>query len=303
MTKNDISNIAASVRARLLNLAKERGIEFNRMLLLYLQERFLYRLSRSTYRDQFVLKGGVLFYGAHQQQARPTKDVDLLARNLSNDEVAFTSCIKEIITIQVDDGIKFDSEISIEKIFEAAQYEGLRIKLKATLDKARLRLQVDIGFSDKIIPPPVPFEYPTLIDDEAIPLIAYSWESVIAEKFDAMVKLGVLNSRLRDFYDIYFLLTEYTFRGVYLTQAIRETFTNRNTDIAAAQSLFEESFMNNRQKQQQWKAFMKKAGVERTLSFADIVLQIEKFLAPVIEAIQDNWQFNQTWDHVKQKWH
>lgn len=302
MTKKDISNIAASARARLLILAKKQGIEFNRMLLLYLQERFLYRLSQSAYRDQFVLKGGVLFYGAHQQLARPTKDVDLLAQNISNDEAAFAALIQEIITVPVDDGIEFDRDVSVEQIVETAQYEGLRVKLTATFDKARLRLQVDIGFSDTVIPSPVQFDYPVLIDEETIPLVAYSWESVIAEKFEAMIKLGELNSRMRDFYDVYFLLTGYSFRGDDLMQAIRETFSNRSTDIAVATSIFTKSFINARNKQQQWTAFVKKAGIEKAITFADVVRCIEIFLVPVIEAIQQNQLFDQTWDHEKQKW-
>ena len=286
-----------------MNLAKQQGVEFNRILLLYLQERFLYRLSKFRYKDRFILKGGVLFYGMHQERARPTRDIDLLVKNLPNAPDQFLPFIYEIFSIDAQDGIQFlfDS-VTIDRIVEKAQYEGLRIKFTATLDTAILRLQVDIGFSDKVFPHPIIFEYPVLIGKERIKLLAYSWESVIAEKFEAIVKLGELNSRMKDFYDIYFLQQQKDFSGKDLKAAIQQTFINRETEIEDGREIFSESFIKNEKKQVQWKAFLKKNALYVTESFKDVMICIRKFLSPIVNAIIHGEQFQVFWDSSRQSW-
>jgi len=164
MTIHKNKNIGASVRARLLNLAKQQGIDFNRMLLLYIQERFLYRLSCSDYMSQFVLKGGILFYGAYQEKARSTKDIDFLAKNIPNRPHIFLRYFKDILSINAEDGVTFlFNTIAVQSIADTADYKGIRIKFKAKLDTATISLQIDVGFNDKIIPHSVMFDYPVLL--------------------------------------------------------------------------------------------------------------------------------------------
>lgn len=303
MTEKSIKNVGASVKARLLNLAKQLGVEFNRILLLYLQERFLYRLSKSRYKDRFILKGGVLFYGIHQEKAMPTKDIDLLVRNLPNSPNQFLPFVLEIFSIEAQDGIHFQLDsITIDRIVKIAQYEGLRIKFTATLDTAILRLQVDIGFSDKVTPHPIIFEYPVLIGKEKIKLLAYSWESVIAEKVEAIVKLGELNSRMKDFYDIYFLQQQKDLSGTELKIAIKLTFENRETEIEDVREIFSESFIKNKKKQIQWKAFLTKNDFSVTESFKDVMISIRKFIEPIVITIINDKQFQFFWDSSIQSW-
>ena len=164
--KKEIKNIGASVKARLLKLAKKYQIDFNRMLLLYVQERFLCRLSKSKYKVNFILKGGLLMYGRYQEKARSTKDIDLSADRIRNKEEKILQIIHEIIGIEIEDGIVFDLDsVSIEQITERLEYGGFRIKLKGSLDAAVQILQIDIGFKDIIYPTPIGFEYPVLLED------------------------------------------------------------------------------------------------------------------------------------------
>jgi len=188
-----IVNIAASRRAQLLNLAKKSNLDYNRILLIYLQEKFLFRLSKSAYKNNFFLKGGVLMYGEFQTKTRSTKDIDFLADGIKSDPAKIKKIIEEVVKIPASDGVVFNpNTITIEKITETAEYEGLRIKIETELDKARKILQIDIGFGDVIRPSPIMFNFPVLIEEEVIEISAYSWESVIAEKFEAIVKLSDL---------------------------------------------------------------------------------------------------------------
>jgi len=303
MKKQEIKNVAASVRARLLNFAKRQGIDFNRLLLIYIQERFLYRLAKSDYKDQFILKGGVLFYGAYQEKARATKDIDLLAKKMPHDPDRLFSYIKNIISIAAEDGVIFLTDtITVQAISIVAEYEGLRIRFKAKLDTAIIPLQVDIGFSDKIFPQPISFDYPVILETKPFTLIAYSWESMIAEKFEAIVKLGQLNSRMKDFYDIYFLQRNRKFNGVHLQSAINLTLKHRKTDINYAFDIFSESFMNDSDKQTQWKAFSRKLYTKQTIDFRSVMVHLKKFLEPIIQAIVDDNKFELQWDFQNQRW-
>lgn len=228
MMAKQIKNMSASVHDRLLNIAKELGVDFNRLLLLYAQERFLYRLVSSEYRDYFILKGGVLLYGVHQLKSRPTKDIDFLVEKLENKMEKMRTVITRIISQEIKDGLEFDSSsLSIEEIADDAEYHGLRIRVDAYLGKAKRSLQLDMGFGDIIVPEPIKFEYPCLIEEESFEVNGYSWESVIAEKFEAIVKLSDLNSRMKDFYDIFFLMQNHDFDGSSLKEAISKTFVNR----------------------------------------------------------------------------
>ncbi|MCD4664332.1 MAG: nucleotidyl transferase AbiEii/AbiGii toxin family protein [Bacteroidales bacterium] len=258
MTEKQIKNIGASLRAKLLNLAKQQGLDFNRMLLLYIQERFLYRLSKSIYKDRFILKGGILFYGAHKEQARSTKDIDLLARNIPNKHELFKKYFKAILSINADDGVTFFCDtITMESISEAAEYVGLRIKFKAKFDTAIINMQIDVGFSDNVIPHSILFEYPMLLANKTIKLTAYSWELVISEKFETILKLGQINSRMKDFFDIYFLQHHRNFKGEQLQSTLELTLKNRSTDIIYYKDIFSDHFRHDPNKIKQWNAFLR----------------------------------------------
>ncbi len=273
--KRRIKNIGASVRRRLLEKAKKQGVDFNRLLLLYVQERFLYRLTHSQYRNAFVLKGGALFYAAHHLQARPTRDLDFLAGKIPSQPEAFGKVLRDVVAVEVADGVVFDADsISCQAITEGAMYEGVRAKVTAHLEAARQTLQIDAGFGDVVTPKPVHFEFPSLLDDKDFAIQAYSWESVIAEKFEAIVKLGDVNSRMKDFYDIWFLLANHEFEQEILNEAITATFKHRKTNLGDAWYIFKASFYNDPDKEKMWAAFFRKNGMIKTRSFSEIVLEI-----------------------------
>src|ERR1035437_9226840 len=206
MTKKEIKNIAGSVKARLVNYSHKNSLEFNSVLLQYLQERFLFRISKSTYSNNFILKGALLFLAHEISRSRPTKDIDLLGNSLTNNTETLKEIFREIASINYEDGIVFDKgTISAEEIIDQEEYHGIRINLIAKLGSVRQQIQIDIGFGDIISPGSFEIDYPTLLDFEAPHLKVYSLESAVAEKFEAAVSLGLATSRMKDYYDIHFL--------------------------------------------------------------------------------------------------
>jgi predicted nucleotidyltransferase component of viral defense system len=225
-------NTAASVRQRLLNRARSDQRPFNELLQYYAIERFLYRLSRSEHADRFILKGALMLQAWRSPELRPTMDIDFLGKT-SNEEVSIAEKIRDILFTAVEsDGLDFDpATIQTERITEDADYEGIRVLFRGVLDSARVNMQIDIGFGDVVYPGPEESDLPTLLDNPAPRLLCYSRESVIAEKFEAMVKLGELNSRMKDFYDIWLLSRQFNFAGNSLAEAIRLTFERRGTVV------------------------------------------------------------------------
>jgi hypothetical protein len=298
-----IKNIAVSKRTKLLNLSKEYSIDFNRMLLLYMQEKFLSRLSKSKYNKNFFLKGGILMYGEYQTKTRSTKDVDLLADEIPNNPAKIRQIIEEILAIPNEDGLVFNVKaMKIENTTDTAKHGGLRIKLEIHLDTARQNLQIDIGYGDVISPYPIQFKFPVLLEDEEIQLSAYSWESFIAEKFESIVSLSDFNSRLKDFYDIHLLQLNRSFRFMDLRNAVSETFKNRGTIISDSDHIFTSEFKSGKEREEQWQAFHRKAQLEKSETFLELINQIEIFISPVIDSIQKNINMNIRWDHRKQEW-
>ncbi len=280
-------NIAASVHQRLLNKAKSSGRPFNELLQYYAIERFIYRLSKSNYADRFILKGALLLSAWNMPKSRPTKDIDLLGR-IGNTQETIVAAIKEICEQDVvADGLTFDaSSVTAARITENAEYEGLRVRFQGTLGNARTPLQVDVGFGDVVSPGPCRIFYPTLLDFPAPSMSGYSMESVIAEKFQAMVKLGVLNSRMKDFYDIWALSRAFDFSGVTLATAISATFDARNTSLPGEPTVFQDSFALDKSKEIQWQAFLKRSNLgTSTTSFVEVAAAIKEFLKPVVLAI------------------
>jgi len=250
------ANIAASVRQRLLNRARVDKRPFNELLQYYAMERFLYRLSKSFFSDNFILKGALLLRAWDAPEFRPTMDIDMLGKT-SNEEADILSLIRNILIVPVEeDGLVFDSDsLQSERITEDADYEGIRVRFRGMLDTARITMQIDIGFGDIVYPAPKEAVLPTMLEFPAPRLLCYSRESAIAEKFEAMIKLGFLNSRMKDFYDIWLLSRGFNFTGPKLAEAIRLTFEQRQTTLPVRIESFSEDFVN--EKQVQWAAFHK----------------------------------------------
>ena len=232
MTKPEKKNLPASIHERLLNKAKSSGRPFNELLQYYGIERFLYRLAESPYRDRFILKGALIFAAWGAPLSRPTRDIDLLAHT-SNSINNIVAIVTAICNQDVQpDGMTFDpASVVGEKIKEQDEYEGVRVRFRGYLGNARVNMQVDMGFADVVSPAPELVEYPTLLDLPRPHLRGYPRETVVAEKVHAMVTLGAINSRMKDFYDLWLLARKFSFDGASLSEAIRNTFAHRATRI------------------------------------------------------------------------
>ena len=297
-------NVPASVRQRLLNLARSQRRPFQELLQFYVMERFLYRMSQSEYADCFILKGALMLQVWRSPQSRPTRDIDLLGRT-DNTPEALAEQIRAIVqTDTLDDGLVFDADaLQAEAIIEDAEYQGVRVRLRATLAGARARLQLDIGFGDAVVPAPQTMRYPALLDFPAPELLCYSRESAIAEKLQAMVALGELNSRMKDFYDIWLLSRQLEFELPSLRDAIEATFARRQTPLPR-QPLFTERFAT--EKQPQWEAFIQRlndAGPAAP-AFAEVLTTLERFLGPAVDpsaGLSGNmrWSPGEVWQLVE----
>ena len=283
MKEREIKDVGASVRARLMNIAKETKRDFDALLLQYFQERYLYRLSISPYRSTFILKGALLFLVYEMPFLRPTKDVDFLVRSKSKDLTSMRGMIQDIAKIEVADGVTFFPEsVSLASIIEDADYQGIRIKISGSLDKARKTLQIDIAFGDVLVAGPVEMEFPLLLDDQPVPrLKVYSKESTIAEKFQSLVKLNILTSWMKDIYDILFLASHQAFDMNLLHKAIVKTFNRRGTPIEDRNSIFTMEFKSSKEKQTQWTAFLRRSRLESYKTFDKAIDHLELFLEPV----------------------
>lgn len=296
--KRPPSNVAHSVRTRLLMVSKAAGEEFNYVLVRYALERFLERLSRSPHRDTFILKGAMLFRLWAPRTHRPTKDLDLLGRG-PPDLARLAALFAEICTVAVeDDGLVFDAKtVKATRIKEDAEYEGVRITLIAALGTARLPLQVDVGFGDVVTPEPVEIEFPTLLPMTAPKLRAYRRETVVAEKLHAMIDLGIANSRMKDFFDVWFLAQNFDFEGNVLAEAIKATFGNRMTPLREAIPLaLTQEFATEDAKQKQWKAFMSRLSKTTSpMALGEIIAIVSRFLLPPLDAVRTGTAFAMTW--------
>ena len=273
------SNIPASIRQRLLDLSKRENRPFGEVLQYYAMERFLFRLSKSKYADRFILKGALLLAVWRSEVSRSTMDIDLLGR-IKNSEETITAAIRAILEQDViDDGIVYNaSTIKTEPISEDAMYRGVRVSFEATLAAARIRLKIDIGFGDSMYPAPQTEEFPVLLDQEAPRLLCYSRENAIAEKFETMIKLGKLNSRMKDFFDVWLLSRYFSFDQAILAKALSLTFAQRETKIDTS-VIFSPEFSS--EKQVQWEAFLKRQKLlYAPAQFSEVVNNISLFLMP-----------------------
>lgn len=276
-------NIAHSIKARLLNLGDHDNRRYQQLLVRYLQERFLYRLSQSRHYRNFILKGGTLLYAYDKFLPRPTLDVDLLGVNISNSKESIIEAFKEIASSPIsDDGVVFIPEsITASDIAVERKYPGIRIMLTTYLDTIKKDLTFDIGFGDVIVPNPIMMTYPTLIMGMDKPqLAAYSLETVIAEKIQTMTEKSFFNSRMKDFFDVYRILLVHEFNSDVLLDAMKATFDNRKTEYSNVEVLFSHEFINDTTMEQRWKTYCKKTKLHGLPSFKETIEVINNFLLP-----------------------
>jgi predicted nucleotidyltransferase component of viral defense system len=277
----DVQNIGASVRARLLTLAHARGQAFELLLTRYALERLLYRLSQSAWRDRFVLKGAMLVTAWFDDPHRATRDVDFLGFGDPSPE-AIQAAFRDIVAMPMPDGLVFSvDDLRTSAIREEMEYGGVRLRTTASLAGARIVIVIDVGFGDAIEPGLEDIDLPVLLDLPAPHLRAYARETVIAEKFQAMVALGLANSRMKDFYDVWVLSQAYEFDAERLARAIAATFARRETLIPEGVPFaLTSGFSGNAAKREQWAAFIRDMAVE-TPPFEILIAELADFLMPV----------------------
>lgn len=276
-------NIGASVRARLLNHSKSTNIDFGLLLTRFALERLLYRLSISPHRDQFLLKGALLFDLWFDEPHRPTRDADFLGFG-SADPQRLATLFRAICAVDGADGMLFDPiSVKAQEIRKDANYAGIRITLVGSLDGARCHVQADIGFGDAVTPAPEEAIYPVLLDDLPAPsLRVYPRYTVIAEKFEAITSLGIANSRMKDFFDLWMLTRHSELDTAILRQAIAATFARRGTGLAAGTPMgLSDEFAADNSKQTQWRAFVGRNQLAAP-SLLEIVRHLRQFLHSVI---------------------
>ncbi len=298
MTRQKPSDLAASVRSRLYNLARERGEDSQLVATRFALERFLYRLSMSTHAERFILKGAMLFALWVDLPHRPTRDLDFLGLGEASGQ-GLAETVGEICATPVEpDGLLFEVEsIRVEEIREAQEYPGWRVKLMAMLGVMRLPLQLDVGFGDAVTPEPVETEYPTLLSLPGPRILAYPPETVVAEKLQAMVALGLLNSRMKDFYDLWIMAGAFSFQGTVLVQAIRATFLRRGTPLPESiPSALNDEFGQDRDKAGQWRAFITRNGLpDDEGGLASVIGDLREFLLPPLRAAAKDKNLAQQW--------
>ena len=308
MTQAVPSNVAASVKQRLLNRAREQKEDFNLLLTKYGLERILYRIGRSQYKESFVLKGALLFELWAEQRYRPTRDADFLSKG-ENNPARYQQIFEEICELDVeDDGVRFDRRtVKVERIKEDQDYEGLRVTFTGFMESARLPVQIDIGFGDAVTPDPIETDFPTLLQSPAPRLLSYPRETVIAEKFEVMVKLGIANTRMKDFHDLNTLSELFHFESETLVTAIHNTFERRNTALPIGEppTALTEEFYADRTKMAQWNAFVAKNKFYiRSLSLESVTTSIREFVMPLMQPeIQSGerrlrWEPSRSWVSV-----
>ena len=289
-----------------MNMSRESGENFQLLLTRYGIERLLYRISKSAHADRFVLKGAMLFQIWTGMPHRPTRDLDLLGKGDAGIET-FQTLFSAICELQVeDDGLSFNpASVQVGPIKENDEYQGIRVKMEAKLQNARINLQVDIGFGDAINPPPESIIYPTLLGFPTASMLVYPKETVVAEKFQAMVSLGMANSRLKDFFDVWTLINKFTFNGGELATAIEATFARRRTAIPTEVPIaLTEDFAVDGSKSLQWKAFQKRTGLRAdALSLTEINMTLRLFFEPLLDSfslktsMRRNWPPGGPWSH------
>jgi len=285
---NTTKNYGKSIRSKLLNVAKKEDVFHQTILTRYFQERLLYRISQTKYRSNFYLKGGALMYAYEKLAARPTLDIDFLGYNISNENATIVAAFKEICSVPCEeDGVVFDIyKITAQNITEFKDYHGIRLSIPVKMDTIAQVMTMDIGFGDVVTPSPIDLDYPVLLESlPAVNIMAYSLETVIAEKMHAIVDLADQSSRMKDYYDLYNILSKETYDKGTLQEAIEHTFENRHTAYDANTMFFRKEFADNPQMQVRWQAFLRKITKAENVSFQDVVAYIQETLRPYWERL------------------
>jgi len=288
MVKNEIKDYGKSNRTKLLNLSRQtNGADYNLILLRFVQERFLYRLSLSAYRENFFLKGGALLFAHERFAARPTRDMDFLGDHISRDKKNIKRIMHEICSIECEeDGMTFEcgeDEIWLEDITVEKEYNGTRVHMTAHMDTIVQQFSIDVGFGDVIVPQPAQLDYPLLIEGlPAVNVEAYSLETVVAEKFQTMIDRGTINSRMKDFFDVYTILKADKVDEALLKEAVAEVFANRGTEMDADNVVFSDGFAQDGMRQTMWKAYLKKIKYKDELPFTEVMDVVRERLQPMM---------------------
>lgn len=280
--KRELKNIPASVHRRLLDKAKRENRPFNELFQYYAIERFLYRFGQSKHTGKAVLKGAMMFLVWDAPYARATRDIDMLGR-LNNSRENVLAMVRDVCAVEdTMDGMTFEANsVRGERIDEDGNYKGVRVTFEGFLGKAQAHMQIDFGFGDEVFPEPRDISYPTIFDMPAPALKGYPKESVIAEKYHVLMNLGIINTRMKDFYDIWLLANQFDFDSDTLEKSIVKTFEHRNTAISSPEALLLK-IASNADKNAQWRAFVRKSGLSSAPEeISDVVCVLKNFLAPI----------------------
>ena len=296
MNSNEVKNVVASVLARLRNTSKSSGVPFQQVLQQYAMERFLYRVSKSRHAQSVILKGALLLKTIGIPNARPTMDIDMLRKGKA-DQASLVALVKDCATLKVEaDGLTFPADTVVaEDITNDSDYKGTRILMDARMDNVRLRIQIDFGVGDVLVPGARMIEYPVFLGSETIHLLAYPVESAIAEKLQAMVALGAANSRMKDFYDVWICSNHLDFNARTLLKAIDATFKNRETPVPAQEfEALTATFVEAHGVQ--WNAFVKKIGEHELIDeLGKVVADLKVFALPALRAVSHGEPLTQWW--------
>ncbi|MCZ0933048.1 MAG: nucleotidyl transferase AbiEii/AbiGii toxin family protein [Oligoflexia bacterium] len=285
MTRKQITNVPASVRQRLLNISRKDKRPFNELIQYYAMERFLYRLSQSDYADSFILKGALALQVRKVEKFRPTMDIDI-SQKRSDETSEIIKQIKGILSTKLEeDGLVFDLQsMRLEDIKRDTAYKGMRVLFHGALDSAKINMQIDISFRDVIFPEPKEkIVFPCILEFPAPKLWCYSLESIVAEKFEALMKLGDWNSRMKDFYDLWVSSRQHDFYDHQLSKAIGLTFKNRGSSLKQEITAFKQEFIKKKEKE--WKSFIKTLNQEDSPSLSDVIEFLKLFLLPIVKAL------------------
>ena len=294
---------ADSIKDRLKGRSDAKGNNFQILLWTYGFERTLYRLSVSPYNERFTIKGGIFLYALFDGKfTRTTKDIDLLAFDISNRADEMKKIFTEILSIECDDALRYDlTTLTVRNITEFKKIHGVNILVMAYLDRTRIPVSIDVGYDDVIYPARVTIDFPVLLDMDAPKLYAYSIYSVLAEKFHAVVSQGEATSRYKDYYDINVIAGKFSLNGSELKEAVNLTFKNRNTgynDIVA----FRDEFAENEIHRRRWDFFVKKKRTLMQIDFAEVLALIKTLFEPIVNSIESNSDFTEIWDCREKKW-
>lgn len=303
MSKKPVTDIGASVRERLKQKADDLGYDFQLILTHYAIERLLYRLGRSKYYDRFLLKGALLFESWYGQMVRSSMDADMLGKGAS-DVPSLVGVFRDVCRVKVEsDGLEFLADtVHGQEILDNSEYQGVRITLAAMLSGARIHLQVDVGFGDAVVPQPKNMKYPALLDLPAPSIKAYTPYTVIAEKFQTIVDKGLANSRMKDYYDIWYISRHSNLDGLSLSKAIAATFKRRRTALPGTlPEGLGYDFISDNAKKRQWTGFLIKTKPNETCELDAAIKEIRMLLIPVVQSLIEEKPFNKVW-HSSQGW-